>query len=161
MNNLKQKNIGGKSIVLKTVPARDARKLQMYLAALLSEPLATALPQEAGQAINNLSGMAKGIVMGVGAFAGLFAKLNEGDADKLILEASRFILVDGEPFDENKHFSGDTLLDLYEAVWFFYSETYKLFFVETRSRFPQIEAALKKLKELQAQTSTGSSGGHA
>lgn len=157
MANLKQKNIGGKSIVLKPVPARDARKMQMHLAAILAEPLAKALPQEAtGEAKDQLGKMAKGLVLGASAFAGLFAKLNDGDADKLIDYAVPFILVDGASLDENKHFTADTLFDLYEALWFFYSETFSGFFAAIRSRFPQIESLKSILSKVP--TSTGFSG---
>lgn len=160
MANLKQKNIGGKSIVLKPVPARDARKMQMHLAALLAEPLAKALPQEStGEPKYQISKVAKGLTLGATAFAGLFAKLNDGDADKLIDCAAPFILVDGSTLDENKHFTADTLFDLYEALWFFYSETFKGFFQEISSRFPQIESLKSILSKVP--TSTGFSGGPA
>lgn len=163
MANLKQKSIGGKSIVLKPVPARDARKMQMHLAALLAEPLAKALPQESTgepkDAKAQISKVAKGLTLGATAFAGLFAKLNDGDADKLIDSAAPFILVDGSTLDENKHFTADTLFDLYEALWFFYSETFSGFFAAIRSRFPQIESLKSILSKVP--TSTGFSGGPA
>ncbi|MCH7305628.1 hypothetical protein MMP74_14790 [Acinetobacter sp. NIPH 1869] len=158
MSNLKQKMIGNKSIVLKPVPARDARKMQMHLAALLSGPLTKVLPQENEQPQAGLSHMAKGVVMGVGAFSALFSELDDGEADRLINDASRFIFIDGEALDENKHFTADTLLDLYEAIWFFYSETFGGFFGEIRSRFPKVEQAMTTLSQLNLQTSTGSSG---
>lgn len=158
MTELKRKSIGNKTIVLKPVPARDARKMQMHLAALLSDPLAKALPQENEHVNGGLSKMAKGMVMGAGAFAVLFSKLDDGEADRLINTAANFIFVDGELLDENKHFTADTLLDLYEAIWFFYSETFGSFFAEIRSRFPQLEQMIKKLNKSDQQTSTGSSG---
>lgn len=157
MSNLKQKTIGGKSIVLKPVPARDARKMQLHLTALLAEPLAKALPQETDTQVKaQLDKVAKGLVLGATAFAGLFAKLDDGDADKLIESAASFILVDGAPLDENKHFTADTLFDLYETIWFFYSETFSGFFAAIRSRFPQIESLKSILSKVP--TSTGSSG---
>lgn len=160
MANLKQKNIGGKSIVLKPVPARDARKMQMHLAALLAEPLAKALPQEAtGEPKDQLGKVAKGITLGATAFAGLFAKLNDGDADKLIDSAAPFILVDGSTLDENKHFTADTLFDLYEALWFFYSETFGSFLNASRSRLDPSGKWTSILSKVP--TSTGFSGGPA
>ena len=158
MSNLKQKQIGRNSVVLKPVPARDARKMQMHLAALLAEPLAKALPNEtkATAEQTDLSKMANGLVMGASAFASLFAKLDDGDADKLIEQAAAFILINGEALNENVHFSADTLFDLYETVWFFYTETFTGFFGAIRSRFPQL--AKLKLSQFKAPTSTGISG---
>jgi len=162
MNDLKKKLVGGRQVVLAKVPARDARKMQMHLAALLSEPLSKALPQEIdGQAIKvadqKLAQMVKGLTIGAGALSSLFASLDDGEMDKLIDQAARFVFIDGKPMDENEHFTADTLLDLYEVLWFFYSETFGGFFGAIRSRFPQIES-LKALIQSKAQTLTGTAG---
>ena len=150
--NLKQKMVNEKSVVLKPVPAKNARKMQMHLAALLAEPLAKALPQEATKgAKEQVSNLAKGLVLGASAFAGLFVKLDDGDADKIIEYASPFILINGEPLDENKHFRADTLFDLYEILWFFYSETFKSFLDASLSRFPAL-ATIMESNPLSQQT---------
>ena len=48
MSDLKHTEIGGQNIVLRVVPARDARKIQTMLLAMIAEPLAEALGQQSG-----------------------------------------------------------------------------------------------------------------
>lgn len=157
--NLKQKTISGRSVVLLRVPARDARHIQTHLAALISGPLAKAMATnvDVGEMGSKLQQMAKGAGIGIEALALLLDKLDSGDLDKLIVSISPFVRIDGDQLDENKQFDADTLLDLYEVIGFFLWETFQRFFVEIRSRFPQIEK-LKALIQSKVPTSTGTSG---
>ena len=142
MADLKHTTIGDKNITLRVVPARDARHIQTMLIAMVAEPLAEALGQQSG------GGKTQGeqILAGLKGISGILPKLNDGDLDKLIDKVKPFILVEGKPFDENKHFDPDTLFDMYEVLWFFLRETFSGFIAAVRSRFPQLESmtALKK-----------------
>lgn len=137
MSDLKHTEIGGQNIVLKTVPARDARHLQTMLVAMIAEPLAEALGQQSG---GDVKTQGEQILAGLKGIAGLLPKLNDGDLDKLIDQCKPFILIEGKQFDENKHFDADTLFDMYEVLWYFLRETFGGFIVAVRSRFPQLEA---------------------
>ena len=143
MSDLKHTEIGGQNIVLRTVPARDARKIQTMLLAMIAEPLAEALGQQSG---GDVKTQGEQILAGLKGIAGLLPKLNDGDLDKLIDQCKPFILIEGKQFDENKHFDADTLFDMYEVLWYFLRETFGGFIVAVRSRFPQLQAmtALKK-----------------
>lgn len=142
MTDLKHTSIGGKNIVLKKVPARDARHLQTMLIAMVAEPIAEALGQQSGDAKTQ----GDQILAGLKGIAGVLPKLNDGDLDKLIDTCKPFILVDGKPFDENSQFDADSLFDLYEVLWYFLRETFGGFIDAVRLRFPQLQAmtALKK-----------------
>lgn len=157
--NLKQKTIGGRSVVLLRVPARDARHIQTHLAAIISAPLAKAMASKVdiGEAQDKIQQIARGAGIGIEALALLLDKLDSGDLDKLIASISPFVRIDGDMLNENEHFTADTLLDLYEVIAFFLWETFQRFFVEIRSRFPQIDK-LKALIQSKAQTLTGTSG---
>lgn len=137
MSELKHTEIGNRNIVLKTVPARDARHLQTMLIAMIAEPLAEALGQQSG---GDVKTQGEQILAGLKGMAGILPKLNDGDLDKLIDKCKPFILIEGKPFDENKHFDADTLFDMYEVLWYFLRETFGGFIVAVRSRFPQLEA---------------------
>lgn len=142
MTDLKHTSIGGKNIVLKKVPARDARHLQTMLIAMVAEPIAEALGQQSSDAKTQ----GEQILAGLKGIAGVLPKLNDGDLDKLIDTCKPFILVDGKPFDENSQFDADSLFDLYEVLWYFLRETFGGFIDAVRLRFPQLQAmtALKK-----------------
>lgn len=142
MADLKHTIIGDKNITLRVVPARDARHIQTMLIAMVAEPLAEALGQQSGGA----KSQGEQILAGLKGISGILPKLNDGDLDKLIDKVKPFILIEGKPFDENKHFDADTLFDMYEVLWFFLRETFSGFIVAVRSRFPQLESmtALKK-----------------
>lgn len=137
MSELKHTEIGGKNIVLKTVPARDARHLQTMLIAMIAEPLAEALGQQSG---GDVKTQGEQILAGLKGMAGILPKLNDGDLDKLIDKCKPFILIEGKPFDENKHFDADTLFDMYEVLWYFLRETFGGFIAAVRLRFPQLQA---------------------
>lgn len=137
MSDLKHTEIGGKNIVLKTVPARDARKIQTMLLAMIAEPLAEALGQQSG---GDVKTQGEQILAGLKGIAGLLPKLNDGDLDTLIDQCKTFILIEGKQFDENKHFDADTLFDMYEVLWYFLRETFGGFIAAVRSRFPQLQA---------------------
>ena len=137
MSELKHTEIGNRNIVLKTVPARDARHLQTMLIAMIAEPLAEALGQQSG---GDVKTQGEQILAGLKGIAGLLPKLNDGDLDTLIDKCKPFILIEGKPFDENKHFDADTLFDMYEVLWYFLRETFGGFIVAVRSRFPQLQA---------------------
>ena len=143
MADLKHTEIGGQNIVLKVVPARDARKIQTMLLAMIAEPLAEALGQQSG---GDVKTQGEQILAGLKGIAGLLPKLNDGDLDTLIDQCKPFILIEGKQFDENKHFDADTLFDMYEVLWYFLKETFGGFIAAVRSRFPQLQAmtALKK-----------------
>lgn len=134
--NLPNKTIGGKSVTIKRVPARDARHIQTLLMSLLAEPLSKALNQEMpkGKKQNPLKIIADGV-------GDLMAKLDAGDLDKLIELCQKFILIDGKPFDENEHFDATTLLDMYEVLWFFLKETFEGFITGVLSRLPELTTA--------------------
>lgn len=150
MADLKHTIIGDKNITLRTVPARDARHIQTMLIAMVAEPLAEALGQQstskADAAKDDKSKQGEQILAGLKGISGILPKLNDGDLDKLIDKCKPFILVEGKPFDENKHFNADTLFDMYEVLWYFLRETFSGFIGAVRSRFPQLESmtALKK-----------------
>lgn len=143
MSDLKHTEIGGQNIVLKVVPARDARKIQTMLLAMIAEPLAEALGQQSG---GDVKTQGEQILAGLKGIAGLLPKLNDGDLDTLIDQCKPFILIEGKQFDENKHFNADTLFDMYEVLWYFLRETFGGFIVAVRLRFPQLQAmtVLKK-----------------
>lgn len=137
MSELKHTSIGGKNIVLKKVPARDARKIQTMLIAMIAEPLAEALGQQSG---GDVKTQGEQILAGLKGMAGILPKLNDGDLDKLIDQCKPFILVEGKQFDENAQFDADTLFDMYEVLWYFLRETFGGFIAAVRLRFPQLQA---------------------
>jgi len=143
MSELKHTSIGGKNIVLKKVPARDARKIQTMLIAMIAEPLAEALGQQSG---GDVKTQGENILAGIKGISGVLPKLNDGELDLLIDHCKPFILVEGKPFDENAQFDADTLFDMYEVLWYFLKETFGGFIDAVRLRFPQLQAmtALKK-----------------
>lgn len=151
MEDLKNTTIGGKSITLKRVPASKARGIQTLLIAIVAEPLADALGQQASTKKTTKS-KAKGseqgemILAGLKGIAGILPSLNDGDLDSLIEKCKPYIMVDGKPFDEDTQFDSDTLFDMYEVLWYFLKETFGGFISAVLSRFPQAKAmtALKK-----------------
>lgn len=142
MQDLKNTTIGGKSITLKRVPARDARHIQTMLVALIAEPLANAL----GQQVSNKQTQGDQILAGLKGVANILPRLSDGELDALIDKCKPFILVEGKPFNENEHFDADTLFDMYEVLWYFLRETFSGFIAAVLSRFPQAATmtALKK-----------------
>lgn len=145
MKDLKNTSIGGKSITLKRVPARDARHIQTMLIAAVIEPLSDVL---SGESTKELKMESKGeqVLFVLKGAAAILPKLNDGELDKLIDKCKPFILVDGKQFDENGQFDSDTLFDMYEVLAYFLQETFSSFISAIRLRFPQTETmmALKK-----------------
>lgn len=145
MKDLKNTSIGGKSITLKRVPARDARHIQTMLIAAVIEPLSDVL---SGESAKELKMESKGeqVLFVLKGAAAILPKLNDGELDKLIDKCKPFIMVDGKQFDENGQFDSDTLFDMYEVLAYFLQETFSSFISAIRSRFPQTETmmALKK-----------------
>lgn len=148
MQDLKNTTIGGKSITLKRVPARDARHIQTMLIAVVAEPLAEALGSQSNTKSKKGKEATQGeqILAGLKGVAGILPKLSDGELDNLIDKCKPFILVDGKQFDENEQFDADSLFDMYEVLWYFLKETFAGFINAARSRFPQAQAmaALKK-----------------
>ncbi len=160
--NLKQKTIGGRSVVLLRVPARDARHIQVQIAALLARPAAKLGKIELGEqkledVIKDKAKMMSFAGFGIEAFADLLEQLSEQEFDKLIDKIAPFIRIDGDPFSENDHFDVDTLFEMYQVIWFFLEGTFSSFFGGLSSRLPQIDK-LKELIQSKAPTSTGTSG---
>lgn len=145
MKDLKNTSIGGKSITLKRVPARDARHIQTMLIAAVIEPLSDVL---SGESAKELKMESKGeqVLFVLKGAAAILPKLNDGELDNLIDKCKPFIMVDGKQFDENGQFDSDTLFDMYEVLAYFLQETFSSFISAIRSRFPQTETmmALKK-----------------
>lgn len=141
MTDLKQKTIGNKSIVLKVVPASEGRKIQLMLAAMIAEPLMEALGKQSA-AIDQNPESEKGIqiLAGLKGIANILPKLADGDLDDLINKCKKHILVDGELFNEDQHFTTDTLIDMYDVLWFFLSETFGNFIDAVRLRLTQMQA---------------------
>lgn len=131
---LKQTEIGGRSIVLKTVPASKARQIQTTLLAVIAEPLAEALGRESTKAADKSQQM----LIGLKGIAGLLPSLKQGALDEIISQCKPFILVNGKPFNEDEQFDANSLMDMYEVLWFFLKETFGGFIDAVRLRFPQI-----------------------
>lgn len=148
MQDLKNTTIGGKSITLKRVPARDARHIQTMLIAVVAEPLAEALGAQSTTKSKKAKEATQGeqILAGLKGIAGILPKLSDGELDNLIDKCKPFIIVDGKPFDENEQFDADSLFGMYEVLWYFLKETFGGFIDAIRSRFPQAQAmaTLKK-----------------
>lgn len=147
MSDLKNTTIGGKSITLKIVPARDARGIQTLLASIIAEPLAAVLGGQAQKADGAETTRGDQILSVMNAVSGLLPKLDDGDLDKLIDKCAPFILVDGQQFNENKHFNADTLFDMYEVLWYFLRETFEGFIAAARLRLmPAVTATMASKK---------------
>lgn len=150
MQDLKNTTIGGKSITLKRVPARDARHIQTMLIAIIAEPLADALGAQSQATAKGKKGkeatQGEQILAGLKGVAGILPKLSDGELDNLIDKCKPFIMVDGKLFDENEQFDADSLFDMYEVLWYFLKETFGGFISAALSRFPQVQktAAFKK-----------------
>lgn len=149
MSDLKNTTIGGKSITLKIVPARDARGIQTLLASIIAEPLAAVLGGQAAKAKADDADTTRGdqILSVMNAVSGLLPKLDDGDLDKLIDKCAPFILVDGQQFNENKHFNADTLFDMYEVLWYFLRETFEGFIDAARLRLAPVVTATMASKK--------------
>lgn len=138
---LKHTVIGGKDIVLKPVPAKSARQIQTTLLAALAEPLADILSKNSQELKQS-----EQMMVGLQGIAGLLPTLKNGTLDEIIDMCKPFILVNGKQFDENTQFDADSLIDMYEVLWFFLKETFGGFIAAVRSRFPQLttQTALSK-----------------
>lgn len=138
---LKHTVIGGKDIVLKPVPAKSARQIQTALLAALAEPLADILSKNSQELKQS-----EQMTVGLQGIAGLLPTLKNGALDEIIDMCKPFILVNGKQFDENTQFDADSLIDMYEVLWFFLKETFGGFIAAVRSRFPQLttQTALSK-----------------
>lgn len=147
MSDLKNTTIGDKSVTLKIVPARDARGIQTLLASIIAEPLAAVLGGQAAKADDADVTRGDQILSVVSAVSGLLPKLDNGDLDKLIDKCAPFILIDGQPFNENKHFDADTLFDMYEVLWYFLRETFEGFINAARLRLTPAVTATMALKK--------------
>ena len=86
------------------------------------------------------------MMVGLQGIAGLLPTLKNGTLDEIIDMCKPFILVNGKQFDENTQFDADSLIDMYEVLWFFLKETFGGFIAAVRSRFPQLttQTALSK-----------------
>lgn len=140
MSDLKNTTIGGKSVTLKRVPARDARHIQTMLASILADPLVEVLGQQSSEFTK---GKTKGqqVLGAMNAVSSILPKLDNGDLDRIIDKCKPFIFIDGKPFNEDLHFTADTLFDMYEVIWYFLKETFEGFITAARSRFMPAEAA--------------------
>lgn len=143
MQDLKNKTIGNKNVTLKKVPASSARKIQTLLLASAATPLAEALSKEVPDS-KDKSASVKSIVNGV---SGVLTNLKDGELDELIALCSPYILVDGELFNEDKHFDADTLFDMYQVLFFFLKETFGNFIKDALSRFQNTEVAATALSK--------------
>ena len=145
--DLTSTTIGGRNIVLKTVPARDARRIQTMLIATLAEPLSDVLSQDANTfKPKDKDDKAGQMLVGLKGIAGVLTALDDEALDKIIDTCKPYILVDGKQFNENEQFTADSLMDMYEVLWFFLKETFGGFISAVRSRFPQLttQTALSK-----------------
>lgn len=149
MQDLKNTTIGGKSITLKRVPARDARHIQIMLMAAGSDPLVQALGAQSTAKSKKSKEDTQGeqILAGLRGITGILYKLKDGELDNLIDKCKPFILVDGKPFDENEQFDADSLFDMYEVLWYFLKETFGGFISATLLRFPEAQVAMASLKK--------------
>ena len=147
MSDLKNTTIGDNSVTLKSLPARDARGIQTLLASIIAEPLAAVLGGQAAKADDADATRGDQILSVVSAVSGLLPKLDNGDLDKLIDKCAPFILIDGQPFNENKHFDADTLFDMYEVLWYFLRETFEGFINAARLRLMPAVTATMALKK--------------
>lgn len=146
MQDLKNTTIGGRNITLRRVPARDARQIQTMLIAIIAEPLAETLGQQAS-ATGKPATNGDHILAGLKGLAGVLPKLSDGELDKLIDKCKPFILIEGKQFNENDHFDADTLFDMYEVLWYFLRETFTAFISAALSRFPQAQVTMTALKK--------------
>jgi len=143
--NLKTKTIGGKKVVLGIVPASKARKIQTMLLAMLSEPLADVLAQKSSGFSDKMS---KGdyINIAMKGLGKLMPKLKDGDLDDLIEVCKEYIFIDGEEFNEDEQFDADSLMVMYEILFYFVKETFGVFIKGISSRFPQVETEMMSEK---------------
>ena len=157
MSNLKSKSIGNLQVVLQVVPAREGVLLQRFLAQELTNAFSKGMAAPAiGE--KKQDNVANGSVIAISAIAEL---LNSMDDDKFIgfiNRISKFIFIDGKKLDLDSHFTTDTLIDLYQVIFFFLEGTFSGFLAEIRSRFPQLELMIAMSKKFKVPTSTGISG---
>lgn len=147
MQDLKNTTIGGKSITLKRVPARDARHIQTMLISLIAEPLVGLVEAQGAGNSKNKPSQQELSMMGLKAITELLPLLSNEQLDKLIDKCKPFIIVDGSLFNENEQFDADTLLDMYQVLFYFLKETFANFLAATLSRFPQAETAMTALNK--------------
>lgn len=141
MSDLINKTIGGKSVTLKKVPASAARKVQTLLIASAATPLADALSQELPEGKDKDKASIKSIVNGI---SGVLTNLKDGELDELIRLCSPYILIDGELFNEDRHFDASNLFDMYEVLWFFLKETFGNFIQDALLRFQDMKGLTSK-----------------
>ena len=164
MINLKIKTIGNLQVVLQVVPSREGVLLQRFLA----QELTNAFSKGATSPVASLSKITSDNKSGKDVLAGgliavsaIAELLNSMDDDKFIgfiNRISKFIFIDGKKLDLDSHFTTDTLIDLYQVIFFFLEGTFSGFLAEIRSRFPQLELMIAMSKKFKVPTSTGISG---
>lgn len=158
MSSLKSKTIGKLSVVLQKVSAKEGVLLQRFLAQELTNAFSKgmAIPATGENKSNNV---ANGSVIALSAIAELLNSMDDAKFLAFIERISKYVFIDGKQLDLDSHFTTDTLIDLYQVIFFFLEGTFGGFLAEVRSRFPQLEQMMSKLSS--QQTSTGISGGHA
>lgn len=148
LTDLPNTEIDGFKVVLLPVPASAARRIQTMLLAIIAEPLAEALGQQSeGMDFKNIknikdaSNLGQQILAGIKGLAGILPKLNDGQLDEIIDKCKPFIKINGEKFDEDRHFSAKTLMSEYEIIWFFLKETFGDFIDAVVLRFSKTVTA--------------------
>lgn len=143
MSDLKNTEIGGKSVTLRIVPASKGREIQTLLASVIAEPLSEVLGQQANGEKKEPATKGEQVLMVMNAAAGLLPRLDNGDLEKIINKCKPFIMIDGKPFNEDLHFTTDTLFDMYEVIWYFLKETFGGFIDAVRLRFMPAMTAMQ------------------
>lgn len=154
MSGLKSKKIGKLQVVINTVPAREGLLLQRFLAQELTNAFSKGMAVPSDSTSKN--NIANGSVIALSAIAELLTSMDDVKFLGFIERISKYIFVDGINLDLDTHFTTDTLIDLYQVIFFFLEGTFSGFLAEIRSRFPQLEKAV--LSKFKVPTSTGISG---